>query len=481
MSISAKNATAADVLPLDYGSSTEKPTLVRYGVLAFLCTLALLLYIDRVAIGQAAPAIQEELGLSKVQMSWVFNAFTLAYCLFEVPTGHWGDRYGSRGVIARIVVCWSIFTALTGAAFGFWSLIAIRFLFGAGEAGAFPNTARVVTQWFPAHRRGMVRGTITFVSLVGAAIAPILAAYLIKHIGWRATFGVFGAVGIVWAIIFYMWFRDDPVEHPRTNRAEQLLIKAEGGPVTPAAHPAKAAEEIATEPALTDQPAMDDPVVHAGIPWKRVFTSPNTWLLGLIMGVSAVLFYMLFQWYPTYLRARGQGELASGWLTAGVMTGGAAGCLAGGLLADAVQRMTSERRWSRSFTGAAVLLLAALSVFLVRFVESAWAVTLCNASALFFMQMGIPTWWATVSDISGRHGAALWGLMNSLAGLGLMATTAAVGWFVQRRQEAGYSPAATWEPIFDGIAVVLALGAISWFAVNTNRSLVDPTPQPARA
>ena len=144
----------------------QPPTRVRYGVLAFLCTLALLLYIDRVCIGQAADSIQKEFGLSKGQMGWIFNAFTLAYCLFEVPTGHWGDRYGSRGVIARIAIWWSIFTALTGAAFGFGSLLAIRFLFGRGEAGAYPNTARIVTRWFPTHGRGFARGAITFVSLI---------------------------------------------------------------------------------------------------------------------------------------------------------------------------------------------------------------------------------------------------------------------------------------------------------------------------
>lgn len=129
--------TTATLPVLEY--TADQPTRVRYGVLVFLCTLAMLLYIDRVCIGQAAKSIQDELGLTKTQMSWVFNAFALAYCLFEVPTGHWGDRYGSRGVITRIVIWWSLFTALTGAAFGLWSLIAVRFLFGAGEAGRSPT------------------------------------------------------------------------------------------------------------------------------------------------------------------------------------------------------------------------------------------------------------------------------------------------------------------------------------------------------
>src|SRR5689334_10223413 len=245
--------------------SGQPPTRARLGVLAFLCTLALLLYIDRVCIGQAASHIRKEFGLSEQQMSWVFNAFLLAYCLFEVPAGHWGDRHGSRGVIARVVVCWSIFTALTGAAIGLTSLIIIRFLFGAGEAGAYPNAARVVTRWFPARERGRVRGAITFVSLVGAIVAPILASHFIQLFGWRPTFSIFGALGLLWAAAFYAWFRDDPANHPSVNAAEVALIR---------------------EPIPGAESSEDADAAPRHIPWSRVLASPNVWLLGFIMTAS---------------------------------------------------------------------------------------------------------------------------------------------------------------------------------------------------
>src|SRR5262249_9421392 len=189
----------ASAVPIRPGS----PSRARIGVLGFLCTLALLLYIDRVCIGQAEASIRAELGLSKAEMAWVFTAFTLAYCLFEVPTGHWGDRFGSRGVIARVVLWWSAFPALTGAAFGLWSLLAFRFLFGAGEAGALPNAARVVTRWFPPQEQGKARGAIGTAALLGGAIAPVLAALLIEQVGWRLAFVAFGAVGLVWAALFH--------------------------------------------------------------------------------------------------------------------------------------------------------------------------------------------------------------------------------------------------------------------------------------
>lgn len=433
----------------------EHPTLVRYGVLVFLCTLALLLYVDRVCIGQAMKSIELELGLSKTQVAWVFNAFTLAYCLFEVPTGHWGDRYGSRGVIARIVIWWSIFTALTGAAMGFYSLLAIRFLFGAGEAGAYPNTARVVPRWFPASSRGLARGSITFVSLLGGAIAPPLAAYLIKYVGWRWTFAIFGAVGVLWAIVFYWWFRDDPAEHRSTNQAERELILA-GRTIDDAAHAEGA---------------------HARIPWGIVLTSRNMWMLSVSMGVSAMCMYMQFQWFPTYLKeARGQGELSSGWMTGAVMGGGALGCVAGGFLADFVTRISPNQATAdrlRRLSGGGSLLLAALSVFGVRMTDSAIAVMLCNSAALFFVQAAIPTWWAVVAGISGRHGASMWGLMNSMAGLGLLATTFLVGWWVGRGQTLGWAPETAWGPIFDGVAICLFIGALCWLAVDTRKSIVS--------
>ena len=173
-----------------------RPTWARFGVLLFLCSLAFVLYIDRVCIGQAADDISLSLNLNKEQMSWVMNAFIIAYCIFEVWTGSMGDRFGSRGVITRIVIWWSVFTALTGLAFGLWSLIVIRFLFGAGEAGAFPNVARVVTRWFPAGERGIARGAISTTSLVGGALAPPIAAYLNRLVGWQNTIMIFGLVGV---------------------------------------------------------------------------------------------------------------------------------------------------------------------------------------------------------------------------------------------------------------------------------------------
>ncbi|HVC92860.1 MAG TPA: MFS transporter, partial [Pirellulales bacterium] len=347
----------SDDVSSDGAPAPNRPTSARWWVLAWLSSLALLLYVDRVCIGQAEQSIREELKLTKGQMSWVFNAFALAYCLFEVPTGHWGDRFGSRGVITRVVIWWSAFTALTGATMGVYSLVSVRFLFGAGEAGAYPNVALIITKWFPLRDLGKARGTVTTVSLLGAAAAPIIAGYLIGRIGWRSTFAVFGAVGVVWAAAFYWWFRDSPAEHPRCNAAEAELIAFGKG--APALH-----------------------ATGESIPWRIVLTSANMWLLGAIMMSSATLFYTQFQWFPTYLKeARSESLTSAGWLTAAMMIGGAAGCLLGGMLVDALIKRATNRKWSRRLVGAGSLFLAAISMLVVPHAESALVATLCNTSA----------------------------------------------------------------------------------------------------
>jgi ACS family glucarate transporter-like MFS transporter len=438
--------------PASHVPLTHRPTRVRYGVLAFLCTLSLLLYLDRVCIGQAEKSIREELDLSKSQMSWIFTAFTLAYVLFEVPVGHWGDRHGSRGVIARIVVGWSAFTALTGACRNFASLIIVRFLFGTGEAGAFPNAARVVTRWFPPQDRGKARGAITTASLLGGALAPITAAYLIGLVGWRLTFSIFGSLGIVWAAVFYAWFRDDPAKHPAVNDAERRLIGVAG--TTDAA-----------------------PSQHHRIPWAYVLRSPNVWLMGSIITVGSSLFYMLFYWFPTYLKeGRGLSEAASGWLTSLVMAGGAAGCLSGGYLADWIVRRTGERRWSRRAVGGGSLCLAATCVALIPLCPSATTAALCAAGALGFVQLMIPGWWSVAAEISGPHGAAMFGLMNSLGGVGAMGGPQLAGNVVESLEKTGVPSVCAWIPVFIGAAAVLLAGVVCWLLVDATKSIVGPDP-----
>src|SRR5262245_21572240 len=202
---------------------------VRYRVVALTIALAGVTYLDRVCISTLAPSIMRDLNLTRLQMSYVFGAFTLAYAIFEIPTGRWADRIGSRKVLTRIVVWWSVFTMLTAAAFSFPVLLALRFLFGAGEAGAWPNAARVFSRWIPQRERGRVQGVFfAGAHLIGGA-TPIVVATIALHIHWRLVFLLFGCVGLTWAAFWYWWFRDEPREHPSVSLAEREMIEAERG------------------------------------------------------------------------------------------------------------------------------------------------------------------------------------------------------------------------------------------------------------
>ena len=340
-----------------------------------------------------------------------------------------------------------IFTALTGAAFGFYSLVIVRFLFGAGEAGAFPNAARVVTRWFPTGERGFARGAITTTSMLGGTISRRLLPHSFAPLdgGGRLP-------------LRCSW--------PDLERALLLVVPGRSCGI----RSGRGNDQQSTEPAKHEHAEA----THEPIPWVNVLASPNTWLLGVIMTAGATMFYMQFQWYPTYLKeARGLSEQASGWFTGTIIAGGALGCLVGGVVADFVTQHIANRRWRRSVCGAVMLATACTSLAGVRFSEHVVTATLLNSLALFCLQVSLPTWWTVVAEISGKHGAAMFGLMNSMGGAGVMIMNPLVGRVVDARQAAGLTPIECWRPVFDGVAVGLACGAVCWLLVDATRSIVE--------
>jgi MFS transporter, ACS family, glucarate transporter len=467
--MAATNLSSAD-LP----GSPPDASRVRYGVLGYLCALSFILYIDRVCISKAATPMMQDLELSQTEMGFVFGAFTVAYGLFEVPTGRWGDRYGSRGVLTRIVLWWSAFTALTGCVFtldsgyslrlpglevavpimvsGYVLLLVVRFLFGAGEAGALPNSARVIARWFPPGSRGPAQGLITTSALVGGAVAPVIAAYLIQLAGWRLSFVIFGALGLVWAAAFYLWFRDDPARHPGVNEAELRLISAAG-------KSAPLAER------------------HPPVPWGRVLTSANVWLLGGVSTCTSFVSYMYFSWYPTYLeKGRQVDNILSGWLSSLVLAGGALGCVLGGYLTDFLTRRTNSRRWGRRLIGVTGLITAAVLLTASVRCKAPVAAALLTAGASLTAFTALPSWWAVVTEISGQHLGALFGLMNSLGVPGAVLSQIFFGWFADRRGELGYTGRDQWDPGFYVYSGVLLIAALGWLFIDATRSAVEPRP-----
>jgi len=423
---------------------------VRYGVLGMLCLLSFILYLDRLCISQAVKAIEDDLQITHTAMSFVLASFTIAYGLFEIPIGHWADRHGSRGVLTRIVLWWSLFTVLTGAATGLVMLLIVRFLFGAGEAGALPNVARVMSRWFPANARGPAQGIVVTSALVGGAVAPVVTGYLIRALGWRWSFVMLGIPGILWAVVFYWWFRDDPAEHKATNELERRYIQAG-----------------AAQAALGEQ--------HPSVPWRLVLASANVWLLGAIISCSAFTTYMFFSWYPTYLQeARAVTPLLSGWLASMVLAGGAIGCIMGGYLSDWLVSITENRRWSRCAIGFFSLSCAALAMTASIYCDSPLLAAAFTAWASLCVSVQQISWWAAVTEISGKHLGALFGLMNSLGVPGAAGSQLFLGRFVDWLGGLGYDGRVRWDSAFYLYSAVLFAGAVCWLFVDSTKSVSGP-------
>lgn len=425
------------------------PTRARLILVAWLCGLSGILYLDRICMGQAVVPIQAELGLSNSQMSLVLMSFTLAYGLFAVPAGRWGDRTGPRSVLGQTVLWWSVFTALTGAATGLLTLILVRFLFGAAEAGAYPNTAKVISRWFPVEERGRVQGVMLAFAQFGAVLAPAATAHLIDIAGWRWAFLVYGSIGVVWAVGFWVWFRNDPATHGGVNEAELAVIRA-GIPA--------------------DAPTADP----GPVPWGAVFANRGVIVLSIIMVFGAFYTYFFYSWFQKYLNAtRGVGNAEAGRLTSLVMAGSAVGMLLGGWLADRVSRSSDPVR-ARRHLGVVCFLGAAACLFLGVRQEDALALASLWGLSFFAMHITLPNWWSVAIPQAGRHTATIFGLMNGLGVLGAMASQGFVGVFADWQGSRGLSGREQWDPIFDVYVCVLLGNAVAWWLYR-----FTPLPEPA--
>src|SRR5262245_26119208 len=254
----------------------ESPTRVRFGVLGFACSLSMITYLDRVCFGTAATAIISALSLeSDAEFTWFWWAFAFSYAVFEVPTGWLGDVFGPRKTLIRIVLWWSVFTVLTGlvgltvgsaALGGFWTMLVIRFLFGMGEAGAYPNITRALHNWFPYHERAFAQGAIWMSGRLMGGLTPLVWWLVTEVAGmsWRDAFFLFGGLGVVWCVAFAAWFRNRPEENPAVNAAERALI---------------------------NEGRRDTEAAHASVPWGKLLRSSNLWFLCMMYFCAAYGWY----------------------------------------------------------------------------------------------------------------------------------------------------------------------------------------------
>ncbi len=428
------------------------PTRARFVLVAWLCGLTSILYLDRICMSQAVKPIREAFDLSKTEMSYVMMSFTLAYGLCAVPIGRLGDRTGPRSVLGWMVLAWSAFTALTGAATGLLTLILVRFMFGAAEAGAFPNAARIMSRWYPVTERGRVQGIMLAFAQVGAVVAPAATAYLIDSVGWRFTFVAFALVGVAWAVGFWLWFRNDPAEHSGVNAAELAIIRANVPP---------------------------PPTDPGPVPWGAVFTNRGIIVLGVIMVLASFFTYFFYSWFPTYLGdARGVSNVEAGWLTSLVIGGSGLGMLLGGWLADRISRLSADPIRDRRYLCLVSFLIAAACLFAGIRCDSALALAALWSASMCAMHIQLPNWWSVIIPQSGRHVATIFGLTNGVGVFGAMASQGFVGWFADYQEKTrGLTGRDAWDPLFDLYTLVLILGGIAWWFYRFT-PLKDPNDPP---
>ena len=411
------------------------PDGTRHRMVALTLALIAVAYLDRVCIATAAPTIKAELGLSDWQMGVVFSAFTFAYALFEIPSGWFADRFGARLTLTRIVLWWSAMTAATGLATGFASLVALRFLFGIGEAGAFPATARAYVRWLPVRERGRAFGLAIMTGAVAGALTQPLVVVLLGRITWHQAFAVFGSVGVVWAAVWWWWFRDDPRDHPGVSREELTLMRSGG--------------------------AEDRP--HERFEWRLLGSSRSLAVLCAMYFCAIYGWYFYLTWLPTYLlRARGFDLKQAGWLAALPLLSIALGVLLGGWLSDRLAARLGVRM-GRSLCGVVGLPIAAAAILggiaTTDPVSSALLLALAGGAAA----LGVAPAWAVSLEIGGIHAGVVSGAMNMCGNLGGTLSPLVIGFALERW--------GSWEAPLVSVAVLYLAAAVCWLAIDPSDRL----------
>jgi len=449
--------------PSPVSAADLRPTRTRYWVIVFAIAIAVVQYIDRVAISQAKGDVARDMNFSDAQMGAIFAAFAMSYALFEIPTGWLGDKIGARKVLVRVVLWWSFFTAATGWAWSYASMWVTRFLFGAGEAGCFPNLTKAFSMWLPKDERTRAQSLMWMGARWGGAFTPVLVVTVMAFVSWRVAFQIFAALGVVWAIVFWLWFRDNPRDHKGVNSAELALIEKNS----------------------------DRGAGHAGVPWSKLATSKSMWFLWGQYFCLSYGWYFFVTWLPDYLNTSGRPILSNqflNWLAsqmegtvrpdliqpllkavlAGVplFFGGfgslVAGLITGRLLARGARVVVVRRSFGMlGFIGASALLMTSF------YVKDPLLAMLAMGLASFFNDLTMPGSWASCMDIGGKFAGTVSGSMNMMGNFGGMVGPFAVGTILAATTlTTATGTTKNWELVFAISSAIYFLGAICWLFID---------------
>ena len=425
-------------------TTSARPSKIRYWVVVFAIALSIITYIDRVCISLAAPAITKDLKLTDTEMGWALSLFAIAYAAFEIPGGWLGDKLGARSVLMRIVIWWSFFTAATAFAWNAVSLWVIRFLFGMGEAGCFPNITKAYTTWLPAEERVRAQGITWMSARWGGAFTPPLLGVIMGALDWRMAFIIFGALGVVWAVFFYGWFRDNPKDNPKVNAGELKLLEE----------------------------ASQNAGGHGHVPWGKLLTSTTVWLLWLQYFCVSYGWYFYITWLPTYLqRERGMDFKKSAILSGMPLFLGGIGCLvAGFFLIPRLTRILGSENRARRYVSAFGCALAGCLLILSTKLQDPLIALITISFASFANDLQMPASWGTCMSLGGKYAGTLSGSMNMMGNLGGALAPIAIPLILKWCTDQGLG-AMKWDMTFYVSAAMYGVAMVAWLVIDTSRPI----------
>jgi ACS family glucarate transporter-like MFS transporter len=413
----------------------------RYRVLALLCSLTTLTYLDRICISIVGVRIKAEFALTNEQFGWVLASFSLAYALFEIPSGILGDKIGPKALFIRIVLLWSLFTALTGLAAGLVSLILIRFLFGAGESGTYPNCMIVISRWFPVQEIGRSLTWVGIGSQIGSAIAPLIIIPIAIAYGWRTTFYVNAGIGVIWALICYVWFKNFPSQMKNITPHEVVYIEN------------------------NRRFSSND---H-GISWKVILRNRNLWGLMLMYFCCQWANYFFVAWMPVYLvEGRHFTENAMKEIVFALFIVGIIGFLIGGFCGDLLVKLKGLR-FGRRFIGMFGLGACAILIFFSAVLPQNNFAAFCLIAANGFFAFGVMVSYAVCTDIGRNNAGTVTGAMNFFGQMGAFFLAIIFGKIADVTQNFNY-------PLF-AVAFVMLAGCLLWLSIDPLKQVSLPQDQ----
>jgi len=440
-----------------------RPTSVRFRIIALSMGMSLVLYLDRFALAPITTTICTDLSISKETFGWGNFAFFLAYALLQVPAGALADRFGARRMLALYVVAWSLATIALGFVYGSLSLILLRIVMGAMQAGAYPAAGGYLKRWTSPTARAKANSLVAAGGRIGALLAFLTTAWVALQFqqrlgfeqGWRGALAIFGCLGLIWAVGFWWYFRDQPAEHRGCNAAELAVIGS-------------------------DSP----PAVSAPLAVVAVLSNWNVWILSLSGFLTNVGWIFLTAWLPTYLLdnyseqlkalfpgqagAAGFKDVLAGMLTAVTACAAIAGGVSGGIAADFFRRRFGPI-WGRRVPGLLAGGISAVMYVACHFVSDVRLFMLLTLLIAYTIDFGLGSLWATYQDIGGRHVGSVLGFANMWGNLG----AALCGWFYGRLADQD-----NWPLVFTISAIALFTMSASWLLVNPTRTLESPVPEP---